>query len=222
MAADHSSVSRSDLLIAFIIALASIASAIVAWRSSIVSSTGGDASRAGLINTLKKEAASSENVRKLYEEATFAQKYAAYAAELKVLNDSSDPAAQTQAQQLKQFLLPSLAQLAPLVSDPAYLKSNGSFNLDKRLADLDAENPELAKLDPQVSFTRADQYANEQRWLTINVVVLVVALFWLTVAQIAGNRLRWATLSIGGVFLLLGLAWFAVIEGIFFVMRGSL
>ncbi len=222
MAANNPSVSRSDLFVAFVIAMASITTAVVAWRGSIVSSSGGDASRAGLINTLKKDAAASENVRKLYQEATFAQNYAAYVAELKVLNNSGDPVAQVQAQQLKQFLLPALAQLSPLVSDPAYLKPDGSFNLDKRLADLNAEDRDLAKLDPQVSFNHADQYAGEQRWLTVNIVVLVMALFWLTVAQIAGKRLRWATLSIGGVFYLLGLAWFVVVEGIFFILRGAL
>jgi hypothetical protein len=47
-------------------------------------------------------------------------------------------------------------------------------------------------------------------------------LFWLTVAQIADQRLRWATLSIGGVFYLLGLTWFVVVEGIFFILRGGL
>jgi hypothetical protein len=222
MAANQPTVSRSDLFVAFVIAIVSITTAGVAWRGSLVSSSGGDASRAGLINTLKKDAGASENVRKLYQEATFAQNYAAYVAELKVLNESSDPVAQVQAQQLRQFLLPALAQFSPLVSDPAYLKRDGSFNLDTRLADLNAENPDLAKLDPQVSFNRADQYAGEQRWLTVNIVVLVMALFWLTVAQIAHQRLRWATLSIGGVFYLLGLTWFVVVEGIFFILRGGL
>ncbi len=222
MAANNPSVSRSDLFVPFVIAIVSITTAVVAWRGSLVSSSGGDASRAGLINTLKKDAAASENVRKLYQEATFAQNYAAYVAELKVLNNSGDPVAQVQAQQLKQFLLPALAQLSPLVSDPAYLKPDGSFNLDMRLANLNAEDRDLAKLDPQVSFNHADQYAGEQRWLTVNIVVLVMALFWLTVAQIAGKRLRWATLSIGGVFYLLGLAWFVVVEGIFFILRGAL
>jgi hypothetical protein len=222
MAATPSSPSRSDLFIALVIALASITSAVVAWRSSMVSSSGGDANRAGLIDTLKKEASASENIRKLYEEATFAQKYAAYAAELQVLNKSGDPSAQTQAQQLEQYLLPSLAGLAPLVEDPVYRKGDGSFDLEKRLADLDAAYPDLAKLDPQDSFTRAARYANEQRWLTVDVVVLVAALFWLTIAQVAGNRLRWATFSIGGVLYVLGVAWFIAVEAIFILTRGSL
>jgi hypothetical protein len=115
-----------------------------------------------------------------------------------------------------------MAELATLASDPAYLKSDGTFNLDQRLADLNAEYPDLAKLDPQLSFTRADRYADEQRWLTVTIVVLVTALFWLTVAQIASRGLRWAMLSIGGVFYLLGLAGFVVVEGVFFILRGSL
>lgn len=222
MAGADSSTSRSDLLIAFVIAIVSITSALVAWRSSMVSSTGGDSSRLGLINTLKKEAAASENIRQLYQEATFARKYAAYVAELQVLDNSDDPASQTQAQQLKETLLPSLAQIAPLVSEPKYLNSDGSFNLDRRLADLNAEYPDLAKLDPQVSFTRADRYSDEQRFLTINIVILVIALFWLTLAQIAGKRLRWATFLIGGLVYFIGLAQFVLVEGIFFYLRGSL
>jgi hypothetical protein len=210
------------LLIALVITIASVTSALVAWRSSLVSSSSGDASRAGLIDTLKKEAAASENIRKLYEEATFAQNYAAYQAELQVLNNSDDPVAQSQARQLNQFLLPALAQLAPLASDPTYLKSDGSFDLDKRLADLNAENPDLAKLDPQVSFKRADQYADEQRCLTVDVVLLVMALFWLTVAQIAGNRIRWVTFTMGGGIYLVGLALLVGVEGAFFLLRGSL
>lgn len=222
MAANPPSPSRLDLLIALVIAIASITSAVVAWRNSIVSSSSGDANRAGLIDTLKKETATSENIRKLYEEATFAQKYAAYAAELKVLNDSGDPAAQTQAQQLEQYLMPSLAGLAPLVEDPSYRKSDGTFDLDKRLADLNANPPELAQLDPQDAFNRAARYANEQRWLTVDIVLLVAALFWLTVAQVIGSRLRWVTLSIGGFLYLLGVVWFIAVEAIFIMTRGTL
>jgi hypothetical protein len=96
MAANDMSVSRSDLVIALVIAIASVTSAFVAWRSSMVSSSGADANRLGLINTLKKEAAASENIRQLYQEATFSQNYAAYEAELKVLNNSDDPGAATQ------------------------------------------------------------------------------------------------------------------------------
>lgn len=220
--AENSSSPRLDLLIAFAIAIVSITTAVVTWRASAVSSSASDLNRIGLIDALKREAAAGENIRKLYQEADFAQRYAAYAAELRVLENSADPVAQAEARQLKQLLLPGLAQVSPLATNPAYLKPDGTFNLDKRLADLNAENPDLAQLDPEKSFRRAEQYSSEQRWLTLNIVILVLALFWLTLAQITGKRLRLVTFTVGGLIYLIALIWLAGTELVFFLMRGSL
>ena len=222
MASDNHSTTRLDVLIGFAIAIVSITTALITWRASFVASSAGDANHRGLLDGLKKEAAASEDLRALYQEATFAQNYAAYAAQLDSLADSDDEIAVAQAKQLKQFLLPSLSQMAILSTNPAYLKKDGTFNLEKRLADITAEDPDLAKLDPTISFIRADQYSNEQRWLTVDIVLLVLALFWLTVAQIAGKRLRLVTLAIGGLVYLVSLVWFGMVELVFIISRGVL
>ncbi len=213
---------RSDLLVAFVIALVSITTALVTWRASVISSTGSDASRKGLIDALKKEAATSENIRALYEEASFAQEYAMTVAELDAMDKSGNANAAAQAKQLRQFLLPTMQEIVPVANDPAYLKKDGSFDLEKRLADLNAEYPDLAKLNPQVSFNTAGQYSAEQRWLMVDIVLLAVALFWLTLAQITQNRLRFTTLGVGGIVYLFGIVVFGIITIYFYATRGSL
>jgi len=75
-----------------------------------------------------------------------------------------------------------MAQLSPLINNAAYQKKDGAYDLGKRQADLLAGE---AKLEPQAHFARGDQYAAEQRWLAVDLVLLVIALFWLTLAQIS-------------------------------------
>ncbi len=222
MAEESQSVTRSDLLVAFAIALVSITTALAMWRGSVVSSAGSDASRRGLIDALKKEAASSENVRQLYEEASIAQRYVLTQAELDAMEKSSDVNAASQAKQLRQFLLPLMQELTPLANNPVYLKKDGSIDLDKRLADLNADYPDLAKLNPQASFDTAGQYSAELRWLMLDIVLFAVALFWLTIGQISKNRLRWTTAGIGAIIYLLGIGVFGIVTVYFYVTRGSL
>ena len=223
MSNDSTHAARSDgrleLIAAFGIALASITLALVAWRSTLVSSAQGDANRQGLIDALKQEASASEDWRQVYQEAAFAQNYDAYAAGLQTLAASSDPAAQAKAAQLKQFLLPAIAQLSPLANSATYRNTDGTYNLDQRFKDVEAQNPDLAKLSPSTSFAQAKSLTSQQRWLTVNIILLVIVLFWLTLAQIGGRRLRVAALTLGGVLYLVCLAGFGVIELVFFVMR---
>ena len=154
--------------------------------------------------------------------AAFAQGYATYTAELSTLEQSADPAAQAQAANLKQYLLPNLAGLSPLVSTGDYQKNDGTYDLDQRFQDLEAENPELSGLDPEASGRLADQYAAEQRWLTVDVVVLTISLFWLALAQISGRRLRLLMLTVGGLAYGLGLIWLGAVEVFYLVTRGAL
>ena len=67
---------RLDIFIAIVIAIVSATTAFAAWRASMVSSAAGDAIRQGLIDAVKQQAATSEDWRKLYEEAGHAQTYA--------------------------------------------------------------------------------------------------------------------------------------------------
>ena len=213
---------RLDIFIAIVIAIVSATTAFAAWRASMVSSAAGDAIRQGLIDAVKQQAATSEDWRKLYEEAGHAQTYAVTLAQVEAFENSEDKTAQAQASNMRQYLLPSLQLVAdPLTTDEKYLKSDGTYNLDLRFADLEADEPDLAALDPQASFKLSDQYSSEQRGLTVGVVLLAISLFWLALSQLSMKRSRLVTLAIGAGIYLIGLIWFGLVELIFFSMRGG-
>ena len=213
---------RLDIFIAIVIAIVSATTAFAAWRASMVSSAAGDAIRQGLIDAVKQQAATSEDWRKLYEEAGHAQTYAVTLAQVEAFENSEDKTAQAQASNMRQYLLPSLQLVAdPLTTDEKYLKSDGTYDLDLRFADLEADEPDLAALDPQASFKLSDQYSSEQRWLTVGVVLLAISLFWLALSQLSMKRSRLVTLAIGIGIYLFGLIWFGLVELIFFSMRGG-
>jgi hypothetical protein len=213
---------RLDIIIAFLIALVSITFALAAWRVSLVASSAGDANRRGILDTVKKQAATNEDWRKTYEEANYAESYAAYLAEIKTLEASGDPAEAAQAANLRQYLLPSLQLMAsPLASEPVYQNPDGTYDLQKRFDALEATTPDLSGLDPQASFQLANRYFSEQRWLTVATVLLAISLFWLALAQVSGKRLRLTTLIIGIVVYAISLLAVVGIEGIFIFLRGG-
>lgn len=212
---------RLEVFIAIIIAVVSLTTALAAWRASMVSSAAGDAIRQGLIDAVKKQAAASEDWRRTYEEAGHAQTYAVALAQVEAFENSSDKAAQAQAATMRQYLLPNLQLVSELTTNERYLKSDGTYDLDLRFADLEAAVPDLGSLDPEASFKLADQYSSEQRWLTVGVVLLAISLFWLALSQLSLKRSRLATLAVGAGIYLFGLIWFGLVELIFFSVRGG-
>jgi hypothetical protein len=214
--------SRLDMAIAFLIAVVSTTFALSAWRISMVSSSAGDANRQGIIDAVKKQASMNENWRQTYSEAGYAENYAVTLADIQALEASPDPAAQAQAADLRQYLLPNLKLLAdPLVTDPAYQKPDGTYDLQKRFDALEAASPDLTNLDPQASFRLASRYYTEQRWLTVATVLLAISLFWLALAEIGGKRFRTVTLVIGAGVFAVSLTALAVIELLFVFLRGG-
>jgi hypothetical protein len=213
---------RLDIVIAILIAIVSITFAFAAWRISLVSSSAGDANRLGILDAIKKQAATNENWHQTYLEANFAENYAVYLAEVEALESSGDPAAAAQAFNMRQYLLPSLQVLAdPMATDPTYQNPDGTYDIQKRFRDIESVNPDLRDLDPQESFQLADRYYSEQRWLTVATVLLAISLFWLALAEISGKRWRTPVLIIGAGIYGVGLVALVVIEVLFFFLRGG-
>jgi hypothetical protein len=212
---------RLDVLIAVLIALISLTTALAAWRTNVVGSNAVDANRQGLIDALKKDAAQNENWRKAYEEAGYATSFAVESAAADAMDASKDESLKAVSKNLRQFLLPSLQLLSePLGTDEKYLKSDGSFDIEKRIADLEADHSDLASLDPKASFDLADRYTAEQRWLTVGTVLLAISLFWLGFAEILSGRGRIVNLVLGAGVYLVGLLFFFIVEIIAVLGRG--
>lgn len=213
---------RLEVMIAILIALVSLTTALAAWRTNIVGSNAAEANRQGLIDALKKDAFQNENWRKAYEEAGYAATFAIESAAADAMDASKDESQRAVSKNLRQFLLPSLQLLSePLGTDEKYLKSDGTFDIEKRLANLEAENSDLTALDPVASFELADQYTAEQRWLTVGTVLLAISLFWLGFAEILSGRGRIINMVFGMGVYLFGLLFFSIVEMVAIVGRGG-
>jgi len=213
---------RMDVMIAVLIALVSLTTALAAWRTNTVGSSAADANRQGLIDALKKGAAQNEDWRKVYEEAGYASSFAIESAAADAMDASKDKSLTAASKNLRQYLLPSMQLLSePLGTQEKYLKSNGNFDIEKRFTDLESESPDLAALDPAASFKRADLYSSEQRWLTVGTVLLAISLLWLGLAEVLAGRGRTVNLTLGIGVYLLGLLFFLIVEAVFIIGRGG-
>ncbi len=213
---------RMDVMIAILIAIVSLTTALAAWRTNVVGSSAADANRQGLIDALKKGAAQNEDWRKVYEEAGYASSFAIESAAADAMDASKDDSLKAASKNLRQYLLPSMQLLSePLGTQEKYLKPDGTFDIEKRFADLEAEEPDLLALDPAASFARADRYSSEQRWLTVGTVLLAISLFWLGLAEIQSGRGRSINLTLGIGVYLVGLLFFLIVEAVFIIGRGG-
>lgn len=204
---------RMDVVIAVLIALVSLTTALAAWRTNIVGSSAAQANRQGLIDAVKKGAAQNQSWRRLYEEAGYTATFAMESAAAEAMEASEDEALQAAAKNMRQYLLPSLQLLSePLGTQEKYLRSDGTYDLEKRLADLEAEDPDSLAIDPAASFELADRYASEQRWLTIGTVLLAISLFWLGLAEILSERGRATNLALGVGIFGVGLLFILIVE----------
>jgi hypothetical protein len=213
---------RLDILIAVLIALVSLTVSLAAWRTNVVGSNASDANRQGLIDAVKKSAAQNENWRVVYQEAGFARDFVVASAAADAMEASGDKSLQSAAATQRQYLLPGMQMLSdPLGTQKKYLKNDGTFDLEKRFADLEADAPDLAALDPEASFNLSDKYSSEQRWLTVGTVLLVISLFWLGMAELTKERTRLLNLLVGLGVYLLGVVFLIVIEIVAVVGRGG-
>jgi hypothetical protein len=141
---------------------------------------------------------------------------------LLVLENSTDPTSQEQAAQLRTYLLPGMKSLAtPLGTDPSYFSPGGLLDVQKRFQDLENQSPDLSSLNPQTSFSQADTYYSEQRWLLLGTIIIAVSLFWLGLSQLEHLRPRLLVLVIGVIVYGFGLVWSLLVEVVFVILRGG-
>lgn len=218
MDAETAKTSRFETAITISIAVISIFTALVIWRATMAGSSASGADRTGMIDLIKQQAALNQNNHKLYEEMTFTREYDVQKAGLDALEKSGDPLAAAQAASLRQ-MLPLVTSFSPMIGNPAYQKPDGSYDLEKRLAELNADFKDVVGLKPEDAFNQANAYFSEQRLLTVIAIVLTAALFWASLAQIGAGRMRVFMYVVGMLTFAAGAAAFAVIELIAWIGR---
>jgi len=213
---------RLEIIVAFLIAVASLTTALVVWRINVIGSSADDIVHLGLINAIKKQTSANEDWRKVYEEASYARDYSIYLAGVQAMESSGDASQAVQAANLRQYMLPSLQLLSsPLGTEIKYLKADGNYDLEKRFVDLEAENLDLSKLDPQATFNQANSYFSQKRWESISLILLAISLLWLTLAEISSKWMTTVSILLGVSVYLGGVFWFVAVEAFFFISRGG-
>ena len=194
-----------------LIAIVSVLTAAVVWRASVASGAATDADRRGIISTLKSAAADAEDLAYLYQqEADLAQRHVLLQAQIDYLRRRASEFAATADGAGVAAILNSEADAllmadqgtvagVPLVADTRYRRADGTLDLDMRLQDLAAENPDLAALDPGQDFAQADRLDDKALYLALTVIAFALALFALTLAQITKRRSRRLFLVLGVV-----------------------
>jgi len=211
-----------EVWIAVLIAVVSLTTALATWRAASLGSKAGDLISQGLLDAVKRQAAANEDWRRAYQEAGYARDYLITLDGLGVLENSTDPASQEHAAQLRTYLLPGMMSLAtPLGTDPAYITPQGWLNVQKRFDELEAQSPDLSSLDPLAAFSLADTYYAEQRWLVVGTILIALSLFWLGLSQISHLRSRILVLVLGAFVFGIGLVWSLGVEVVFFIIKSG-
>lgn len=211
-----------EMPLTIIMAIISVTTALLLWRASLVGSAAGGLDQHGIIDTIRAGSADLQDIGALYQEARLATTYYARQAGIQVLNEAAEAlplegqedlatAVQSEAQWLS-AVVEGFGSVTPLCQDPSYLQADGSLDLDRRLAEIRAENPDLRDLEPEDSFRQADLAYKHVGLLYLAAIPLGIALVSCTVAQLIERKLRYAFLGLSVVIFGLTLAHLALVE----------
>ena len=216
---------RLDVWIAVLIALVSLTTALATWRTSALGSSAGDLIYQGFIDAVKAQSSATENWRNAYEQAAYTRDYMITLDGIIAEENSTDPASQEHAAQLRANLLPGMETLAsPMANDPSYITPEGWLNVQKRFDELQAQDAAVSGLvppAPDAAFALADKYYAEQRWLVVGTILIAVSLFWLGLSQLSHLRMRVLILLLGVLVYVFGLVWSVGVEVYFIFLRGG-
>jgi len=218
---DSPSGRRIEVAVAVLIALVAVTAALATWRTSVVGASAADASRTGLLTITKQEAVRNITENQAYGQADYATRAFAEEAAAESMTVSGRPALVAAAASLRTSLIPGLQQLAGPFPAGSFISPLGTLDVPAYITSLQQQDPAYTALVPEASFTLADDYSAEQRWLTVLSVLLAIALFWLGLAEITSGRWRLVNLAAGVALWALCLVGLFVIETTFIAGRGG-
>jgi hypothetical protein len=168
--------SRWDQLQIVVIVAATAAVLVAAWCLSQAGGAYQDAVR----EDIKQHAAIQENVRHLYaDEAPLGLRVAeaeTRAAALRSLAEAGSLAAsEYEVARQTAFHLRRAAKPGSLIAGDRYVRDGAGYDLPARLADLEAQRPELRDLDPDATFRDGDRLAARGRAVALAGVAVVLA-----------------------------------------------
>ncbi|MBP7694012.1 MAG: hypothetical protein KA764_18970 [Anaerolineales bacterium] len=191
-----------ETFVAILIALITVAGALVAWRASIAADSAGDADNGGLRAMLNVEETRAANAVNGYEAYGAFVNYARY----QRLGDylEADPAAADL--EIERANARDLALANQFLFDNKFLNRDGTYDLQRQLGELWSDASREKDLNPEPQFQEADKLRDRSNYLLADVALLAFGLVLLTLVEAASDRLQYVLTGLGATILVAGIA----------------
>jgi len=193
-------------IIAVLIGLASVLAAVLTYRAVVRADQAGSADQLAVFETARLEATRAGAEVRLRGEQTAGARYSALIAEADLLEGLAENAVEEAAARQLSDRARALREVADNLSlelqISAYLEGEGdatSFDVEKRRADLAAQDENTSRLNPDETSATADRLHDRSVRLAALAVVLVLALALLTGAELTRGTVRTALASGGAL-----------------------
>lgn len=204
---------RYEIVVAVLLALVALTAALAAWRTTTVGSNAAEATRQGLIDTVKLQDYIATDESLAYQEAGWAVRALTTQAESAAMQASDVPALRQLGRNVEQYSVPNLSGPAGAFLTDDLFTPEGPPDVAARMAQLRESEPLYGELgDPQEWFAQATTYSDEKQWLTVVSVVLAIALFWLGLAEIGRGRWRLVNMLVGVAIWAIGIGALVTVE----------
>lgn len=178
-------------LVAVLIAVVTVLGATAACYTSVAVSNAGDADFAGLDASIRAEKADIINHVTAYEHYRAYTDYVKYN-ELGYLlfeenGNYGEPWGLADGISFSFF-------------NTRYLNPDGSYDLERELQEAFAQDAQTEDLNPQPYFDESDALRNRSTFLSANMIIFAVSFWFLTLAQAAEKKIKYAWLGLGILF----------------------
>lgn len=191
---------------AILVALVTILGAFVACRATVVASDASDADFAGVSAAINSQRAEIVNEIYAYEHTRAYTSYVRYLELGSLLykeGTKSDPPS-FEAQWKELWGLADAMKI--LFFPPRYMDfDSGVYDIQRELEEARADDTQFNDLNPQPHFDRSDSLRRRSLILTADLIVFAIAFWFLMVAQIIENRLKYLLAALGILTTLAGL-----------------
>lgn len=198
-----------DTIVAILIAVAAVATAVIAWRASIVSDASGDADYAGLRASVNAEETHALNAVNGYEHFGAYTNYARYSLMGNTLADylASNPNLEEQESYSLDRQRAEYLDLADANNDlfpTKFINRDGTYGLQREMGEMWADAAKEKDLNPDPQFKDADQLRTKSDNMLAMLAVMGVALVLYTLIEVVEGVWKYVFAGLGTVMLVAG------------------
>lgn len=189
---------------ASMIAIVTVVSALTAWRASVASSDAGDADFRGLVATVNAEEAWVLSTIKVTEHYQAFLSYTRYNELGYKIYDALqvNPADADVLTQQKSDSWGIAYGLQSLFFPSRYLRPDGTYDSEREMEELLADEQRARDTRPDVHYTEADGLRAKSNLLVQMLILLGLSFWFFTLAQIVDHKIKYLFAAFGGFLLL--------------------